>query len=315
MPLKHNERAPGLGRGRKRSLAGAAVAAVIAVVVAGIYAATNHSSTSAPSTSWSFSAVPKVVVGPRGEDWLVSTAALHMLAPTFVTALADSPYTFLIVNKQQLTQVPAGTKAMLVAAFDNYSALESTLNQGHLSSRFRGVLFDDEAWTLTPGYQQKNVAKYEQKAAELAHSHGLFLIATPGVDLTRVLDRGGPGTAFQKYLNLGIAGDAARYADVIDIQAQSTQAQTAEYTSFVAAAAVQARAANPNVVVLAGLSTNRPGPAITVSKLAAAVRSTHAIVNGYWLNIPVPGRACSYCHAPEPGLADGLLQQFPLPSS
>ena len=89
-------------------------------------------------------------------------------------------------------------------------------------------------------------------------------------------------------------------ADVIEVQAQSLERSAATYAAFVREAAGQARAANPGVSVLAGLSTNPPGPVVTSQQLAAAMQASHSSVDGYWLNIPARARAARPATPPAP---------------
>ncbi|MGH9028621.1 MAG: hypothetical protein ACRDV4_03280 [Acidimicrobiales bacterium] len=242
--------------------------------------------------------------------WLIASAALQLLLPNpLAVSLENSADTYLIVNDTTLGLVPASSQATLVASFTSFAALNSALTDGTLSPRIKAVLYDNEAWTLTPQSEQLNYAAYEQQAAQAAHSHGLQFIATPSVSLANVIDPGS-GATFDKYLSVGIAANAARYADVFDIQAQGSQLDPAKYAAFVTSAAAQARQANPNVVVLAGLSTNPSGPSIPLSDLLSVVQSTRQAVNGYWLNVPRPGTACPNCNAPQPQLAISLLEQL-----
>ena len=94
-------------------------------------------------------------------------------------------------------------------------------------------------------------------------AHGLLFLTAPGVDLVTVLAPENRTTPYDAYLRLGIAADAARYADVVDIQAQGSERDTTFYANFVVQAAAQARQANPNVLVLAGISTNPSGQQVT----------------------------------------------------
>ena len=57
-------------------------------------------------------------------------------------------------------------------------------------------------------------------------------------------------------------------SDVVELQAQSLERGTSTYATFVRDAAAQARAANPRVAILAGLSTNPPGAEVTSQQLA-----------------------------------------------
>jgi hypothetical protein len=126
--------------------------------------------------------------------------------------------------------------------------------------------------------------------------------------LVRVLNPGTPGLGqLRAYLLDGIAAGAARYADVIDIQAQRAETAPSAYASFVTAAAAQARKANPHVLVLAGL---RSGFLVTAAELFAAYSSVKSIVDGYWLNIPGSGALCPSCRAPDPRPALELLRRI-----
>ena len=84
------------------------------------------------------------------------------------------------------------------------------------------------------------------------------------------------------YLRTGIAGCAARHADLVDIQAQALTLDSAAYSNFVATAAGQIRDANAHAIRLAGVSTAY-GSAGQMAAAAQAVR-----VDGYWLNVPGP---------------------------
>jgi hypothetical protein len=85
------------------------------------------------------------------------------------------------------------------------------------------------------------------------------------------------------YLRCGIQAMAARAADIVEVQAQYLETDPGAYAGFVAAAAAQARQANPNVLVLSGISTSfTEDPDV----LMAAWRSVHGVVDGHYLNVP-----------------------------
>jgi hypothetical protein len=109
---------------------------------------------------------------------------------------------------------------------------------------------------------------------------------------------------------MGLATASARAADIYEIQAQPYEMTVYRprhaYASFVTAAAAQARAANPSVVIYAGLSTQRVSNA---AQLLQDYEATRNLVDGYWLNIPrhdQPG---------PPGLADRFLRTIPSSAS
>ena len=141
-------------------------------------------------------------------------------------------------------------------------------------------------------------------------------MVTPALNLTTVLGSGSgsgsgsspSGPRWQQFLDLRLIAHLAQVADVVELQAQSLERDTATYTSFVRQAAAQARAARAGVTVLAGLSSNPPGPPVTSQHLADVIRATRSLVDGYWLNIPGQGARCPNCSAPAPGVAQQALQ-------
>ncbi len=124
---------------------------------------------------------------------------------------------------------------------------------------------------------------------------GLLLLTAPAVNLVTVMAPDDGGRRYDAYLRLGIAADAARYADVFDIQAQGSERNIELYANFVRQAAVQARQANPKVVVLAGISTQPGGQQVTADDILHAVAATRDFVDGYWFNIPQPSEYCRGC--------------------
>ena len=146
----------------------------------------------------------------------------------------------------------------------------------------------------------------------MAHAHGLRLIVTPGLDLTAVLDPGGQGPRWRRFLALNLAGQLARVADVIELQAQGLERDATLYASFVRVATSQAGAANSRASVLAGLSTNPPGASVDSRHLTADVDATRSAVAGYWLNIPGQGPRCPTCNPARPDIAIQVLRQLGL---
>jgi hypothetical protein len=125
-----------------------------------------------------------------------------------------------------------------------------------------------------------------------------------------VLNPGDRTPRWRQFLALNLAGQLARDADFIELQAQSLERDTATYTSFVRAAMSQAMAANPRISVLAGLSTNPPGAPVDSQHLTAAIHATRSAVVGYWLNIPGQGARCPTCNPSRPDIAIQVLRQL-----
>jgi hypothetical protein len=95
--------------------------------------------------------------------------------------------------------------------------------------------------------------------------------------------RGVTETMQAAFLRCGIEAAAARLSDVVEIQGQLLEADPATYRSFVESETAQARLANPDVVVLAGLSTRfASGP----ETLLNAWDSVTDIVDGHYMAVP-----------------------------
>ena len=269
---------------------------------------------SAPSTSPPSSGGARVVSGPT---WLVTRSALAELVadPSVRQRLASAQVYEILQPGQRLL---AGVTARAVLTFSSAATLMETVRSGQVPSDAYGVLYDPENWSFTPPAEQHDPVAAASQAAQAAHARGLKLLVAPALNLTSVLASGsgsgsgsgsaGRGPRWQQFLNLRLIAHLARVADVVELQAQSLERDTATYTSFVRQATAQAHAARAGVTVLAGLSSNPPGPPVTSQHLADVIRTTRSLVDGYWLNIPGQGARCPNCSAPAPGVAQQALQ-------
>jgi hypothetical protein len=201
----------------------------------------------------------------------------------------------------------AGADATPVVTFPSVPELRSALADNALPAGTGAVLYDPEAWSYTPAAEQRDPVQAAAQAAELAHAHGLKIIVAPALNLTTVLDPGSSAPRWQTFLDLYLARSMARIADILELQAQSLERVQGTYATFVREAAAQARADNPNVTVLAGLSTNPPGAAVDSQQLTGAIEASRADVDGYWLNIPGKGPRCPTCNTPQPELGVAVL--------
>jgi hypothetical protein len=201
----------------------------------------------------------------------------------------------------------SGIDATPVVTYPSVPELRSALEDNSLPAGTGAVVYDPEAWSYTPAAEQRDPVQAATQAAELAHAHGLKIIIAPALNLTTVLEPGSSAPRSQTFLDLNLAGAMARTADTIELQAQSLERDPEAYATFVHAAAAQARARNPNVTVLAGLSTNPPGAAVNSQQLTDAIVASRPDVDGYWLNIPGQGPRCPTCNAPRPDLGIAVL--------
>ena len=156
------------------------------------------------------------------------------------------------------------------------------------------VVYDPENWEATPLRERARPVTYFRRFSVIGHSHGWTVVITPNPNLTVASDascaeRNGEDDD-EAFLRCDLIGEAARYADVVEVQAQQIEGNTAAYRSFVEHAAQQARAANPDVQVVAGLTT---GSAFTAAQMFAAWDSVRNLVDGYYLSMPGDERSAT----------------------
>jgi hypothetical protein len=282
------------------------VAALWVLAACSAAAPGSHSAPKPPASGTSDTSAPL----RSNPAWLLTRSALSQLAadPAVRAKLRDAlVYEILQPGQQPL----AGITAKPVMTFASATALEDAVTGGRLPATTYGVLYDPEAWSFTPVAEQRDPVRAAARAAAVAHAHGLRLIVTPALNLTTVLAPGTRQPRWRAFLDLNLVARLAGVADIVEIQAQSLERDTAAYTAFVQAAASQASTANPRIIVLAGLSTNPPGAPVDSQQLTAAVQATRSMVDGYWLNIPGRGPRCPTCHAPRPDIAVQTLKSLP----
>jgi hypothetical protein len=292
-----------------RLRAGALMAAALTVVTMTLAACSAAPATSVnPVTSGSAGEVD--LPGADHPAWLLARSVLAQLIvnPVAVSELnGQLVYELLQPGEPPLPQVVAEP----VVDFASAAALESAVDAGKVPSGTFGVLYDPEAWVFTPVAEQQNPVQAATAAAAVAHAHGLQFLVTPAIDLATVLDPNGTGPEWRQFLDLDLVGRLAKVADVVELQAQSLEQNASVYTAFVQAAVAQATSARSGIDLLAGLSTNPPGVAIDAQELTADIQATRPVVDGYWLNVPVPGVQCPACNAPQPATAVQVLAVAP----
>ena len=167
-----------------------------------------------------------------------------------------------------------------------YRSLAAFQADRTIDQAYRWVLYDPERWDDTPAEEQADPWTWLPRFGQYAHARGYRVIAAPARDLGDVA-----GTAMPRhigeditawYTRTGLAGVAARHADIVSIQSQALAEYPTAYEAFVNYGIAQAKYANPYVKVFAGLSTKYG----TAAQMAAAARSVK--VDGYWLNVPGP---------------------------
>jgi len=232
-------------------------------------------------------------------SWVLARQALaQVTADQAIAAGLAKTRVYELVQPGQQPLALAGSLPAVV--FSSAAELVGAVRRGRLPARTQAVLYDPEAWSFTPLAEQSDPVSAAAAAASAAHAEGLQLIVAPALNLTTVLAPGSRTPRSQLFLELGLAERLARHADVLEFQAQSLERDTAQYASFVAAAARQARQVSPRIGLLAGVSTNPPGAEVDSSQLVAAIQAGRDHVDGFWLNIPGPGPRCPTCNPIRP---------------
>jgi hypothetical protein len=241
--------------------------------------------------------------------WLFAGKAAAALALNAdASGLLDGTEPF-VFSGLTFKDLPPGWKAIPIGAFKSLGDVRNALADNTLASQVRGIMYDYEKWRFTPEEEQKNPARYVKQAAGIVHAYGLLFFTAPAVDLAPVqAPNSDRKHQDETYLRVGIAADAARYADVFVIQSQRFELDTTLYARFVKEAAAQARQANPKIIVIAGVSTQPSGQHVTANDILQAIDATRNFVDGYWLNIPGPSEYSPRVTEFRPDIAVDVLR-------
>jgi len=244
---------------------------------------------------------------PSGYTWIISKSVFDGLVadPTAAARLRGDKVYELLHGSQ--TPTP-GFPVIPTLDFTSFAAMQQAFESGSVPSFVKAVLYDSEHWAFTPTGEQADPAGYYRQAAQLAHAHGLLLIATPAIDLVATSQPGSTDQP-QAYLDEHLAAAAAS-GDIVEIQAQRLVNDLPQFTSFVSAAAAQARATHPGVTLLAGLSTCA-GDFPSASQLVAAAEASKPFVAGWWLNVPGASAESPNCSTQRLSTAISFLDDLP----
>ncbi len=216
------------------------------------------------------------------------------------TRMFDHPYVYITAAPGFSDPVPPGWRSVPTVNFKSYAAFSAAVSAGAMPSWTKAVLYDPEAWSLTPVNEQANVAYYMRQFCRLAHRHGWQAIMTPGTDLMNIYRKLPGETNAQAFIRRNVAGAAARYADVSEAQSQAIEVNPGAYNWFLTKARSQALAANPRVVFLGGLTASLLGATTPAAVMYRAAISVTNVVAGFFLNVsknaPDPTNAAQFLH-------------------
>ena len=191
-----------------------------------------------------------------------------------------------ITGRPDEDPVPPGWTSVATANFKSYAEFRSVVEAARMHPSIRAVLYDPEGWSLTPPAEQRDVVAYMERFSTLARTHGWKVIMTPSNDLMNLRDKRKDETNRQAYVRYRIAESAAPHADILEVQAQTLEQTPSAYREYVRQTRTQAVTANPQVVFLAGLTTNLQGTPVSGPTLHDAARSVQDLVDGFFLNAP-----------------------------
>ena len=198
-----------------------------------------------------------------------------------------------------------------IRGYESYATFAADIAASSVGQQFAAVRYDNENWVQTPVNEQQDPATYMMQFTQLAHAHGYVVIVTPALDLMGVTAAPCHAQSGEllsdAFLRCGIPAAAATAdADVYDIQAQSLQLNTLQYSTFARSAAAQAHAINVDLLVLAGVTTDRAGD--TADNMFSSANAVLGLlppenIAGFWLNSTASDAA-------QIGIATNFLQQL-----
>jgi hypothetical protein len=203
-------------------------------------------------------------------------------------------------DQVQTTSAARSTPTLI---YRSDAAFAADVAGGKIDPRIKAVAYDPEYWSYTPAAERADPVSSMQTFAALARQHGYQVILTPSRDL--MLDSAAAchkqvgETLDQAYLRCGIPAAAARFADIVEVQSQVDEFSLARYKTMLGRAVSQARAANPAVKVLAGISTQPSTGTATFGSMVDDALAAATITDGVWVNI--------FTDHPAQKLSGGLL--------
>jgi hypothetical protein len=159
----------------------------------------------------------------------------------------------------------------------------------------------------TPRAEQLHPDTYTQRAARVAHSHGVLLVAAPAVNLAAArAPKTNASGFYNQFLKQRIAPQMARFADSYAIQADGLATHRTSYVRFVQNVALQAAVAHPAVELLTGVSGTALSKKQSANLLLNAVLAAGNAISAYWLDDPAGTQACPRCTSAAVTVLHGL---------
>lgn len=243
--------------------------------------------------------------------WIVGYSEMQRLlaqAPGNAHHFFNSPRTF-VTGASAPTLGRLGLPAAIpTASFTSESALAKAINRHQLRSGTVAVMYAPQhSRSATPRDEQLHPDTYTQRATQVAHSHGVLLVAAPAVNLVAARAPKTPaGSFYNEFIKQRIAPEMARFADSYAIQADGLATHRSSYVKFVQNIVLQAAVSHPGVELLTGVSGSALGKKQAAKLLLNSVLAAGNVVSGYWLDDPGQTHACPRCTSAAVTLLHGL---------
>lgn len=211
---------------------------------------------------------------------------LQPMAPGLIGQTLSGPGSYALEHNAGGSPLPSGVRP--VQLFFSYADEQAALQGGGILPGVKMLAYDPEDWAATPVAEQQQPLSYMRQFAAAAKAGGYQVEQAPGRDLMQVsgaaCGQQKGQTLSQAYVSCNLAGAAAG-ASIYVIQAAPVETDLPDMTQLVKQAAAQARAANPNAIVLATLSTTTPGnTSVSGAAINAAARAALPYVQGFEVN-------------------------------
>jgi len=205
-------------------------------------------------------------------------SSVNKFFDTCRTVLGSGPGANLKKQFQNAKQSRA-SKRVIYRSFEKF---KSDVDKKNIENDIGIVIYNPEPeFEDTPAKEKRSPVLYGRKFSELAKASGYVSMAAPSCRLAY------KGKDVKKRFSIcssQLLAPMAKDFDFIDIQAQSVQFDPELYKSIVVGAASEIKKSNPNIKVVAQISTASSIKGDSAA-MATSAHNVKDVVDGYWFNI------------------------------
>ncbi|PWI54884.1 hypothetical protein [Sulfoacidibacillus thermotolerans] len=242
-------------------------------------------------------------------SWIIAQSAVMKLHTTshwsLVQQMLDQPSTILITGRKPEPKWLANWRVRRYLDATSLLLVQEDVQYAKSHKNITGIVLDLEHWSFTPISEQINFVQTLRETENFARQQHLNVLFTPATDLARALYP--HGRIDSQYITLRIPANSAHIVNQFEIQAQGVESTPAAYLNFIQESVQQIRSVHSSIPVFAGLSSAPSGQNVSANTLLLDEQITMKWVQGYWLNIPERGAACSRCKESRPEVIADFL--------